>query len=170
MPTTLQSVLVYIGLVSALATAVSGMFTALFRIFPNAPILATLASIAGTIGVDLHALTGGEAVARSRVRGYSEMRAVACVALLGGVIACASAATVVPRVLPPVADFATCVTDDAIAKKPLPQIVTDCGGNLADVIVALLESTSTAVQSTPAYVDAAGIARKLDAMHGPVPR
>jgi hypothetical protein len=62
----------------------------------------------------------------------------------------------VPAVVPSAALIA-CVTTDALAGKSVPQMISDCGADLASVLIALLETEDTAVKASPAYHEAVTI-------------
>lgn len=70
-------------------------------------------------------------------------------------LATAGCAALLP-VVKPVADFAVCVTSDALSKKSLAQIQSDCQKDELAVVTTLLGTADAQVKATPAYGEAVG--------------
>jgi hypothetical protein len=66
-------------------------------------------------------------------------------------------------VAPAVSASVECVINDAANGKPIAQIVTDCGGDVAQVVGILLTSADTKVTGSPAYAEAQRVKSTLAA-------
>jgi len=141
-------------LIALLWPAVTALASLGYTLAESNPRMHAALSFLAGIGIDLPKIWA--ALTRMLTGSAVTAAKVAVVAVFMGLAGVSVSACGVfsPSAIPPAADFASCVAVDAIAKKPIEDIVKDCGGDVSAVIAALFSSTDSKVVDTPAMLEA----------------